>query len=86
MDSASPNMAQGPNTLTDARGATAARRKAVEPQPHLGQLSLDRVGNTPLLRLGRIAREMPSIEILGKAEWFNPGGSVKDRAAANIVG
>jgi len=29
---------------------------------------------------------MPSIEILGKAEWFNPGGSVKDRAAANIVG
>ena len=33
----------------------------------------------------RIAADLPGIQILGKAEWFNPGGSVKDRAAANIV-
>src|SRR2546430_2254956 len=51
----------------------------------LGQRSLDRIGNTPLLRLDRLTRELPGIEILGKAEWMNPGGSVKDRAAANIV-
>ena len=54
-------------------------------QRRLGQLSLDRIGNTPLLRLDRLTRELPGIEILGKAEWMNPGGSVKDRAAANIV-
>jgi cysteine synthase B len=51
----------------------------------LGQSSLERIGNTPLLRLARIGREFPNVEILGKAEWLNPGGSVKDRAAANIV-
>ena len=51
----------------------------------LGQRSIERVGNTPLLRLERIARGFPNIELLGKAEWLNPGGSVKDRAASNIV-
>jgi len=51
----------------------------------LGQSSLERIGNTPLLRLARIGHDLPTIEILGKAEWLNPGGSVKDRAAANIV-
>ena len=51
----------------------------------LGQASVERIGNTPLLRLERIARDLPNIELLGKAEWLNPGGSVKDRAAANIV-
>jgi S-sulfo-L-cysteine synthase (O-acetyl-L-serine-dependent) len=50
-----------------------------------GQRSLERVGNTPLLRLEQITRDLPGIEILGKAEWCNPGGSVKDRAASNIV-
>jgi cysteine synthase B len=51
----------------------------------LGQSSLERIGNTPLLRLARIGRDLPAAQILGKAEWLNPGGSVKDRAAANIV-
>jgi cysteine synthase B len=50
-----------------------------------GHKLLDSIGNTPLLRLERIARGLPGVEILGKAEWYNPGGSVKDRAAANIV-
>ncbi len=51
----------------------------------LGQNTLDRVGNTPLLRFDHIARDLSAIELLGKAEWFNPGGSVKDRAAARII-
>jgi S-sulfo-L-cysteine synthase (O-acetyl-L-serine-dependent) len=54
-------------------------------KPALGQQTFDRIGNTPLLRLVRIAGDLPGVEILGKAEWLNPGGSVKDRAAANIV-
>jgi cysteine synthase B len=58
---------------------------AVGSDPALGQRTVDRIGNTPLLRLVRIARDLPGVEILGKAEWLNPGGSIKDRAAANIV-
>jgi cysteine synthase B len=50
-----------------------------------GQRALQRIGNTPLLRLERTAEGLPGVEILAKAEWFNPGGSVKDRAAYNIV-
>jgi cysteine synthase B len=46
---------------------------------------LSTVGNTPLLRLEKIPREFPGIEIFAKAEYFNPGGSVKDRAALNMV-
>src|SRR6266404_9638616 len=51
----------------------------------LGQRSVSLIGNTPLLRLERIARDLANVQILGKAEWYNPGGSVKDRAAFNIV-
>lgn len=51
----------------------------------LGQRSLERIGNTPMLRLDRIAAGFPNLTLLGKAEWLNPGGSVKDRAASNIV-
>jgi S-sulfo-L-cysteine synthase (O-acetyl-L-serine-dependent) len=51
----------------------------------LGQRSIERIGNTPLLRLERMCRDLPNVQILGKAEWYNPGGSVKDRAAFNIV-
>jgi len=50
-----------------------------------GQKLLDSIGNTPLLRLERVIRDFPAVELLGKAEWYNPGGSVKDRAAANII-
>src|SRR5215467_9129659 len=46
---------------------------------------LDTIGNTPLIRLEKIPREFPGIEIYGKAEYFNPGGSVKDRAAVSMV-
>lgn len=43
------------------------------------------VGNTPLLRLAAIDRELSGVEIYAKAEWWNPGGSVKDRAALNMI-
>src|SRR5271165_5073608 len=51
----------------------------------LGHSLIDRIGNTPLLRLDALTRDLPGVVLLGKAEWYNPGGSVKDRAAANIV-
>jgi cysteine synthase B len=51
----------------------------------LGEQSLARVGHTPLLRIERIARDLANVQLLAKAEWYNPGGSVKDRAALNIV-
>ncbi len=62
-------MASLATTKTDAPGSTL----------------LDRIGNTPLVRLDRITAELPRVQILGKAEWTNPGGSIKDRAAASIV-
>ena len=43
------------------------------------------IGHTPLLRLRRIARDLPGIEIHAKAEYFNPGGSVKDRPALSMI-
>ncbi len=43
------------------------------------------VGNTPLLELPAIAAETPGVRILGKAEWYNPGGSVKDRPALWMI-
>lgn len=51
----------------------------------LGTRPLQRVGNTPLLRFENLAAGLPHIQILGKAEWLNPGGSVKDRAALSIM-
>jgi cysteine synthase B len=46
---------------------------------------LDLIGNTPLLRLRRFERRFSSVEFYAKAEWFNPGGSVKDRSAHRMV-
>jgi cysteine synthase B len=51
----------------------------------LGSSILERIGNTPLLRLDALTARLPGIVLLGKAEWANPGGSVKDRAASAIV-
>lgn len=46
---------------------------------------IDQIGRTPLLRLKKIAAGLPGIEIYAKAEYFNPGGSVKDRPALNMI-
>src|ERR1700687_3249038 len=50
-----------------------------------GESLLDRIGNTPLLRLERVGREYPNVEFCAKAERFNPGGSVKDRPALSMI-
>lgn len=55
------------------------------PAPPKAASILDRIGNTPLLRLDQIGADLPGVEILGKAEFFNPGGSVKDRAGLNMI-
>src|SRR5437764_5356142 len=65
--------------------ATTPKAMPSRAAPLLGERALERIGNTPLLRLERIAAEFPGIQILAKAEWHNPGGSVKDRAARAIV-
>jgi cysteine synthase B len=46
---------------------------------------LDLIGRTPLVRLPRFERETPGVELYAKAEWQNPGGSVKDRAAFRMI-
>ncbi len=52
----------------------------------VSQSVVDFIGNTPLIRLGKIASGIPdTVEIYAKAEWLNPGGSVKDRAASRMV-
>jgi len=51
----------------------------------LGVSLLDRIGNTPLLALERLTAHLGGVQILGKVEWVNPGGSIKDRAAASII-
>jgi cysteine synthase B len=43
------------------------------------------VGNTPLIRVRLFEHEFPDVEVYAKAEWFNPGGSVKDRAALAMI-
>jgi cysteine synthase B len=51
-----------------------------------GMALLEAVGNTPLLPLNRVTKSISSgVKVYAKAEWFNPGGSVKDRPAFNII-
>jgi S-sulfo-L-cysteine synthase (O-acetyl-L-serine-dependent) len=59
--------------------ATATKASAA------GQSILESIGNTPLVQLGRIPAEYPNVTICAKAEWMNPGGSVKDRAAYSMI-
>ena len=53
--------------------------------PSIGASILDLIGRTPLIRLRQIEKACPGVEIYAKAEWQNPGGSVKDRAAARMI-
>src|SRR5580704_15021623 len=55
------------------------------PQGRAGQSVLELIGNTPLLLLARVGREFPHVEFYAKAEWYNPGGSVKDRPAFSMI-
>jgi cysteine synthase B len=51
----------------------------------LAESVINLVGGTPLLRIRLLEREFPQLEVYAKAEWFNPGGSVKDRAALAMI-
>jgi cysteine synthase B len=53
--------------------------------PGISPSIVDLVGDTPLIRLRRIERDLPGVELYAKAEWKNPGGSVKDRPALRMV-
>jgi len=74
----------GPATTQPAGKGKSAESTPAR-TPRLGLNALERVGNTPLLRLDHIVGDLPGVELLGKAEWYNPGGSVKDRAASRII-
>lgn len=69
------------NPLPRARSSQAGAPE----ETSAGTNILDRIGNTPLLRLETLTRDFRHVQILGKAEWYNPGGSIKDRTAASIV-
>jgi cysteine synthase B len=64
-----------PSLGTESAGSAAA----------IGRSLLDCIGNTPLLRLERIGKKFPNVEFYAKAEWLNPGGSVKDRPALEMI-
>ena len=67
-------------------GQIAASAKESTTQQHrAGESLLDRIGNTPLLRLERAGSQFPNVEFYAKAEWCNPGGSVKDRPALSMI-
>src|SRR6202044_2138030 len=70
---------------TQSLPRTSAHLMSTPTQTQLGTSLLDRIGNTPLLHLDKLTAHLPGIQLLGKAEWANPGGSVKDRAASAIV-
>jgi cysteine synthase B len=59
--------------------------ETVKTQAIPGSSIAERIGHTPLIRLDRPVRQLQGITLLGKAEWANPGGSVKDRAAAAMI-
>src|SRR5438270_3584971 len=67
-------------------GHIAASRRESTAQPgRAGESLLDRIGNTPLLRLERVGQQFPNVAFCAKAEWFNPSGSVKDRPALGMI-
>jgi S-sulfo-L-cysteine synthase (O-acetyl-L-serine-dependent) len=56
-----------------------------EQASRLGRSVLELIGNTPMLSFRRIAQHVAPVQVRAKAEWYNPGGSVKDRAAMSMI-
>jgi len=71
-----PRVIEHQNVATDWSQSTALSSAT---------LIMELIGNTPLLRLNRIRPRNPKVEIYAKAEWANPGGSVKDRPARHMI-
>ena len=72
-------------TLADQIVEKGRERGAFHPATSVAQDVLSLVGNSPLVRLQTLTRDYPEVELYAKAEWSNPGGSVKDRAALSII-
>jgi len=76
-----------PDCVTDRVNATVNGHRP--PPPERAAVNaiciLDYIGNTPLFRFKRITAHLKNVEVYGKAEYLNPGGSVKDRAAMSMV-
>lgn len=68
----------------DAKSATLTT-EAILRRAHAPMEAWELVGDTPLLRLRNISTQSNKIEVYAKAEWFNPGGSVKDRPALSMI-
>ncbi len=71
-------------TTETSAPAAPARVTGVLPSPEIYDNILDTIGDTPLVRLNRLTRDCKAT-VLAKVEYFNPGGSVKDRIAVAIV-
>lgn len=73
------------NDSTQSRTAFAHAHTGSARREIAASSVLDHIGNTPLLRLTRIGHDFRGVEFHAKAEWSNPGGSVKDRAALRMI-
>jgi len=63
-----------------------ARKKSLETRLKKADSVIDLVGDTPLIKLTHVTESLsPGVEVFAKAEWFNPGGSVKDRPALWMI-
>jgi cysteine synthase B len=76
-----------PLTAFDLKDSmTLLDNRLAQPKIPLEDGLIARVGNTPLIPLHRLSVSLPqAVKVFAKAEWFNPGGSVKDRPALNII-
>jgi cysteine synthase B len=75
--------ANGLNFMNDERRKLSMQTERAEVE--LGSSVTARIGETPLIRLGNAVDGLEGVVLLAKAEWLNPGGSVKDRAAWSMV-
>jgi S-sulfo-L-cysteine synthase (O-acetyl-L-serine-dependent) len=71
--------------MTTFAAKHVSRSNPPSPSNYAGKSVLDCIGDTPLLRLERVGHDFPNVEFSAKAEWFNPGGSVKDRPALSMI-
>ncbi len=80
-----PAIGVGSLTMASSERIAEAHHRAAPLAGRTGESVLERIGNTPLLRLARVGSEFSNAEFCAKAEWFNPGGSVKDRPALSMI-
>jgi S-sulfo-L-cysteine synthase (O-acetyl-L-serine-dependent) len=73
------------SSLSSSPSPTGPAHAGLRETPPPASSVLELIGRTPLVRLKHFERETPGVELYAKAEWQNPGGSVKDRAAARMI-